>query len=137
MKIRNVEYPITNTADTTLIPMFVCLQVHNVTELTDSSAIAEVILQQLADPSNHRKLAYSLKSAIPSLPDSLVRYKTYLLSDGREEVDFSFGLSAEELTGAIAAIMEARDKAQPVPVDPNELRRAELMRELSLLEQAS
>lgn len=136
LTINGTEYAIAPTSDTALIPMMMCLQVQNMKDL-NNDAIADLILSRLADPSNHRKLAFSIKSAIPSLPDSLVKYKTYMLSDGREEVEFSFGLSSEQMVEAIAAIMEAREKAMPKPVNTDvEQRKQELLKELELLNAA-
>lgn len=162
MEIRGTEYAIANTSDTALLPMLTCLQVAETEEYnkaSEDSAIAQqismAILTRLSDPSNHRKLAYSLKAAMPTLPDSLVKYRTFLHSDGREEVEFSFGLSSDELVGAIAAIMEARQPAKDafgltkVEVEEiqaeerriaiqhheKEQRKAELLRELTLLDQ--
>lgn len=140
MKIRDKEYPIANTTEVALLPLFACLQVTAMDGL-EKEAIADLLLRQLSNPSNHRQLAYSLKAAIPSLPDELVKYRTFLHADGREEVEFAFGLSSEELVGAIAAIMEARGDTSVVApvkeVDPKELRRQELIKELSLLDSAA
>ena len=61
-------------------------------------------LGRFADPTNQASVAYSLRTIIPDLPESVVKYVLYKEESGDRREDFVLNIGAMDLLALITAI---------------------------------
>jgi len=79
---------------------------------------AELVLQRLSDPSNHYKLAYSLKTLIPDLDPLLCDYRLLLLPNGVKQEDVTFNLTVDEVLQIFSQLQEGQLSEKPTKPKP-------------------
>lgn len=79
---------------------------------------AELVLQRLSDPSNHYKLAYSLKALIPDLDPFLCDYRLLQLPNGVKQEDVTFNLTVDEILEVFSQIQQVAEPQKPVKPKP-------------------
>ncbi|MBW4469294.1 MAG: hypothetical protein KME45_03420 [Stenomitos rutilans HA7619-LM2] len=86
---------------------------------------AELVLQRLSDPSNHYRLAYSLKALIPELDPLLCDYRLILLPNGSKQEDVTFNLTVEEILQVFSQLQQVTTTpkaGKPKPVQSGQRR---------------
>ena len=111
--LRGTEYLVNRLSDIEMVPLNQILAL-SVDDEIDQDKIAERIINRLMHPSNHAAIAYVVSKAIPTIPESIVKYSCIRLPDGSvDESNSKLGIDVEELTPIIQAINEERTMIAP------------------------
>jgi hypothetical protein len=73
----------------------------------DWAAVSDHILQQLAEPSVHYKIAFALKTLIRKIPSDWVDYQIIELKNGKREHKMTLTLTPVEILSIMAQLGQA------------------------------
>lgn len=123
ISIRGTDYPVLPVSEVTLIPLLSVLEAGSTSDLTqalqgDKAQYAQTVVQRLAEPSFHHRIAYTIKAMVPTIDPALVDYKLILNTDGTREEKCTLTLNTTtELVPLIGIALEqvnqSRSESQP------------------------
>ncbi|MBD2076232.1 hypothetical protein H6F86_20595 [Phormidium sp. FACHB-592] len=81
----------------------------------ERATYAALVLQRLSEPSNHHRIAYSLKAIVPDIDPDLCSYELVLLPNGSRQELVTLDLELEELINVFAQLQGVELEPETVP----------------------
>jgi hypothetical protein len=107
VRVAGIEYEVSTVNELAIFPMLRVFGTNLAPEDTKSKEYKkwqEKFLSRFADPTNQASVAYSLRTIIPELPESVVKYVLYKEEGGDRREDFVLNIGAMDLLALVDAI---------------------------------
>jgi hypothetical protein len=107
VRVAGIEYEVSTVNELAIFPMLRVFGTDLAPEDKDSKEYKkwqQKFLTRFADPINQASVAYSLRTIIPELPESVVKYTLYKEESGDRREDFVLNIGAMDLLALVDAI---------------------------------
>jgi hypothetical protein len=107
VRVAGIEYEVSTVNELAIFPMLRVFGTDLAPEDKDSKEYKkwqQKFLTRFADPTNQASVAYSLRTIIPELPESVVKYTLYKEEGGDRREDFVLNIGAMDLLALVDAI---------------------------------